>query len=64
MRAVLALLADFADKAELAERLTAFIAEWNDVAHPFKWTTKSVTKIMAKCSITPADSRAPLAMAA
>jgi hypothetical protein len=57
-------IADFADKAELAERLKAFIAEWNEVAHPFKWTTKSVTKIMAKCQITPADPQAPLATAA
>jgi transposase len=46
-------IADFADKAELAERLQAFIAEWNEIAHPFKWTTKSVTKVMAKCQIAP-----------
>jgi transposase len=57
-------IADFADKAELAERLKTFIAEWNEVAHPFKWTTKSVTKIMAKCQITPAAPQAPLAIAA
>ena len=44
-------IADFADKAALAERLTAFIREWNETAHPFKWTTKSVAKIMAKCKI-------------
>lgn len=55
-------IADFADKAVLAERLQAFIAEWNEVAHPFNWTTKSVTKIMAKCQIVPAESH--LAMAA
>jgi transposase len=42
-------IADFADKAELAERLQAFIQEWNEVAHPFNWSTKSVAKIMAKC---------------
>ena len=35
--------------AALAERLQAFIAEWNQVAHPFKWSTKSVAKVMAKC---------------
>jgi transposase len=35
-------IADFADKAVLAERLQAFIREWNQVSHPFKWTTKSV----------------------
>lgn len=42
-------IADFASKAELAERLQAFIREWNEVAHPFQWSTKSVAKIMAKC---------------
>jgi len=42
-------IADFAAKAELAERLQAFIREWNEVAHPFAWSTKSVAKIMAKC---------------
>jgi transposase len=30
-------IADFADKAELAERLQAYIREWNEIAHPFKW---------------------------
>ena len=45
-------IADFADKAALAERLQAFIVEWNRVAHPFKWSTKSVAKVMAKCQLT------------
>jgi transposase len=45
-------IADFADKTELAQRLQAFITEWNQVAHPFHWTTKSVAKIMAKCELT------------
>jgi hypothetical protein len=44
-------IADFADKSALAERLHAFVKEWNGHAHPFKWTTKSVAKIMAKCEI-------------
>jgi transposase len=57
-------IADFADKAELAERLRAFIAQWNEIAHPFKWSTKSVTKIMAKCQIPATKPQAPLAMAA
>ena len=47
-------IADFADKAALAERLQAFIAEWNQVAHPFNWSTKSVAKVMAKCKRTEA----------
>jgi transposase len=42
-------IADFADKAALADRLQAFIREWNENAHPFNWTTKSVAKVMAKC---------------
>jgi len=44
-------IADFADKAELAERLAAFIREWNEHAHPFNWSTKSVAKVMAKCEL-------------
>lgn len=42
-------IADFADKQHLAERLMAFVAEWNAQAHPFRWSTKSVAKVMAKC---------------
>jgi transposase len=42
-------IADFADKQQLAERLMAFVAEWNERAHPFQWSTKSVAKVMAKC---------------
>ncbi len=47
-------IADFADKAALAERLRAFIAEWDQHAHPFNWSTQSVAKIMAKCQGTEA----------
>jgi transposase len=42
-------IADFADKKHLAERLMTFVAEWNEHAHPFRWSTKSVAKVMAKC---------------
>jgi len=49
-------IADFADKTELAQRRQAFITEWNQVAHPFHWTTKSVAKIMAKCELTTQQS--------
>jgi transposase len=49
-------IADFADKAALAERLRAYIAEWNQVAHPFNWSTKSVAKVMAKCQLTESAS--------
>ncbi len=56
-------IADFADKAALAERLQAFIAEWNQVAHPFNWSTKSVAKVMAKCKLTevPSGTSQPVA---
>ena len=47
-------IADFADKAALAERLAAFIREWNEHAHPFNWSTKSVAKVMAKCCLSTA----------
>lgn len=42
--------ADFADLAHLAERLQAFVAEWNQHAHPFNWSRKSVAKVMAQCA--------------
>lgn len=40
-------IVDFASKADLEAKLLQFIAEWNAVAHPFNWTTKSVAKVMA-----------------
>ena len=45
-------LADFADKAALAKQLLAFVAYWNEHAHPFNWTTKSAAKVMAKCQFS------------
>src|SRR5262249_48695090 len=39
---------NFADLAALEERVLAFIAEWNEIAHPFQWTTKSFDKVLAK----------------
>ena len=42
-------IADFASKQDLQDKLHAFIAEWNQNAHPFNWTSKSVAKIMAYC---------------
>lgn len=55
-------IADFKDKAHLAERLQAFVKEWNEQAHPFQWTKKSMAKIVAKCKL--AESETPLAIAA
>lgn len=42
-------IVDFRDLDHLAASITQFITEWNAVAHPFHWTTKSFSKIMAKC---------------
>jgi len=42
-------IADFASVAHLTERLTAFIGEWNERAHGFRWTPGSFEKIIAKC---------------
>ena len=49
-------IVDFPSKEHLAERLKAFISEWNEIAHPFNWTSKSVAKVMAKCQIEDAKS--------
>lgn len=40
-------IADFQDKTDLAAKIDRFISEWNQQAHPFNWSTKSVAKIMA-----------------
>jgi len=50
-------IADCTDLAHLAERLQTFVAEWNQHAHPFNWSSKSVAKVMA-------HSEPPLAVAA
>jgi transposase len=42
-------IANFAGKQELAERLDAFVSEWNSHAHPFRWSRKSFDKVLAKC---------------
>jgi transposase len=35
----------------LEERVLAFIAEWNEIAHPFAWTAESFDKILAKTDV-------------
>jgi hypothetical protein len=42
-------LADVADKKYLAQRLMAFVAEWNAQAHPLQGSTTSVANVMATC---------------
>jgi transposase len=41
---------DFAGLDELAERLAQFIAEWNERAHPFRWSPQSFDKVLAKAA--------------
>jgi transposase len=39
---------NFKDLAELEQAVMGFIAEWNELAHPFKWKRKSFDKVLAK----------------
>ncbi len=40
-------IVDFASWADLERKLRQFIAEWNEHAHPFRWTTASFAKVLA-----------------
>jgi transposase len=40
-------IADFESIEDLRDKIYLFMDQWNDRAHPFKWTTKSVAKVMA-----------------
>jgi transposase len=40
-------IADFASIEDLRDKIYRYIDHWNHKAHPFKWATKSVAKIMA-----------------
>ena len=39
---------NFADLADLEAKMLAFIDEWNETAHPFKWTAESFDKVLRK----------------
>jgi transposase len=39
---------DFESRDHLRAKIQQFIQEWNQHAHPFNWSTKSVAKVMAK----------------
>ena len=41
-------IADFDSKEHLHAKLSQFIGAWNQQAHPFHWSTKSVATVMAK----------------
>ena len=39
---------NFADLDDLAAKIDKFVAEWNEIAHPFKWSAASFNKILEK----------------
>ena len=56
-----------ADLAALQQPIRQFIAEWPQIAHPFRWTTHSFDTILAKIELalarepaTPANAAYPL----
>lgn len=49
---------NFPDVNVLEQRLLAFIEEWNQAAHPFKWTSKSFQKILTKVEAAIAQAAA------
>jgi transposase len=55
---------NFPDVAALQRALLQFIAEWNVIAHPFRWTTTSFEKILAKIDAALAADTPPLPVAA
>ena len=54
----------FADLAALQHAIRQFIAEWNEIAHPFRWTARSFDKILAKIDATLISTASTLAQAA
>jgi hypothetical protein len=55
---------NFADLAALQRAILQFIAEWNEIARPFRWTTRSFEKILAKVDAAIAADAPALADAA
>src|SRR3954452_18232743 len=54
----------FADLTALQHAILRFIAEWNEIAHPFRWTTRSFDKMLATIDAAVAAHAATLANAA
>lgn len=44
-------ICDFASLTQLADRLIAFVHQWNRDAHPFNWSTTSTTKVLTNCEV-------------
>jgi len=55
---------NFPDLPALQQAIHQFIAEWNEVAHPFRWTTASFEKILASVDAALAADTTTLALAA
>jgi hypothetical protein len=55
---------NFADLATLQRAILQFIAEWNEIAHPFRWSASSFDKILAKIDAALVVDPAALAKAA
>jgi hypothetical protein len=55
---------NFPDLATLQRAILQFIAEWNETAHPFRWTTRSFDKILAKVDAALAAAPTSLPMVA
>ena len=55
---------NFADLPTLQRAIHQFIAEWNAIAHPFRWTARSFDKILAKVNAALAADTTTLAPAA
>ena len=55
---------NFADLAALQRAILQFITEWNEIAHPFRWTTRSFDKILDKIDAAIAADAPALADAA
>ena len=54
----------FADLAALQRAILQFIAEWNELAHPFRWTARSFDKFLAKVEAALAPTTTALPNAA
>jgi transposase len=50
---------NFADVPALAKAVRQFIREWNEIAHPFRWTTQSFEKILAKVEAALSEATLP-----
>ncbi len=45
-------VSNFADLKDLESKILSFIKEWNQTAHPFRWSRKSFDKVLAKREVS------------